>query len=106
VENRPSLGRCFSIRGSWQLAQLCFQESEVDGLGEEIGGAEFAGAAAAPLWLIWIDAIMRGSLIAQILRAPVNQSLFACSSVGTKLFPPYPCRRQLAAPSENSPAAR
>src|SRR5271168_5053440 len=37
VENRPSLGRCFSIRGSWQLAQLCFQESEVDGLGEEIG---------------------------------------------------------------------
>jgi hypothetical protein len=30
------------------LAQLPFQESEVDWLGEEIGSAEFASAAAAP----------------------------------------------------------
>jgi hypothetical protein len=36
-----------SIRGGWQLAQLRFQESEVDGLGEEIGSAEFIGAAPA-----------------------------------------------------------
>jgi len=60
VDIRPSLGRCLSIRGGWQLAQLRFQESEVDGLGEEIGSAEFISAAprigrfrsAACCWLL------------------------------------------------------
>src|SRR5271169_5331293 len=47
VDIRPPLGRYLSIRGGWQLAQLRFQESEVDGLGEEIGSAKFISAAPA-----------------------------------------------------------
>jgi hypothetical protein len=36
VEIRRSFGRCLSIRGGGQLAQLRFQEIEVDGLGEKL----------------------------------------------------------------------
>ena len=46
VDIRPSLGHCSSIRGGWQLAQLRFERIEIDRLGEEIGGAQFIGAAA------------------------------------------------------------
>jgi hypothetical protein len=46
VEIRPSLRRCLSVRGGWQLAQLRFELVEIDGFGEEIGGTQFIGAAA------------------------------------------------------------
>jgi hypothetical protein len=45
---KPPFARlCLSVGSGGQLAQLRFQEIEVDGFGEELGGAEFASAAAA-----------------------------------------------------------
>jgi len=45
VESCPSLGRCLSIRGGWQLAQLRFERVEIDGLRDEFCSAELIGAA-------------------------------------------------------------